>query len=147
MKALLVGILIFCLASPALADDPCKDANARPAGCKPPASWLCLSPELAASMATEPERIRRDCRLRAEATQRETDTVLRRELGKKDAELDRLRARYVVSLDVLADAEEARDEAVDEADSRWSTGELVAWVGGAFLVGAAGGVAAWYWSK
>ena len=142
MKVLVVALSL------AVAAPPCDDPNVRPGLCNVPKAWLCLSPELAAASEAERLAARERCEAEKRAQAGEAKTVLRRELGKKDAELDRLRARNAIVVDELAKAEEIAREAEDEASSRWTTGELVGWVLGGVALGAgAGALLGFYLSK
>jgi len=141
-EVLLVAALIWGLVCPAAAVCPTGEA-AQSVNCAPRgAGWICLAPELAALCPAELEQCRRDCDLRLEAQSAEAETVLRRELGAKDIELEHMRHRYGVVLEVLADSEEAKADALDEASSRWTTWELVGWVAGGIALGAGAGVLA-----
>ena len=135
-RALLVSILIW--GSVVQASPPCQDPHANPATCKQlPADWICLSPALAADCPArlEAERARRV--LEVTATKAEAETVLRRELGKAEADREATELKLEAALDIAQKAEE-------EASDRWTTAEVFGFVAAGVAVGAAAG-ALIYW--
>jgi hypothetical protein len=130
---------VALLASLVLSAPPCDDRNVRPGTCDVPSEWICLSPELASGTEAELVAIRERCEAEKRAQSEEARTVLRREVGKRDAELERLRARNAIVLDEIEKVEELARIAEEEASSRWTTGELVGWVLGGVVLGASAG--------
>jgi hypothetical protein len=101
--------------------------------------WICLSPKLAAANQAEKTAAAARCKAEKEAIKSEAETVLRRDVGKIGLEKKVLEVKFDLALTIAKRAEIL-------AASRWSTLEVVAWVAGAVVVGAAaGGFAGYYW--
>lgn len=131
-------VLILLWGTIAAAQAPCQDEHARLAACRGiPTTWLCLSPQLAAVCPAELDAARAGCKAEAQAIRAEAATILRRDVGKAEAEKQAVELKLGLAIG-LAKAAEA------EAAARWTTLEVVAWIAGGVAVGAAGGAAA-YW--
>ncbi len=132
-RLLLVGILIWGAVAQADPPHECAHNHAKPAHCANlPPDWICLSRQLAAEIRAEGEAERERCQLEKVALEAEAATVLRREVGKVEAEKKAVEVKLELALGVAEKAEE-------EASSRWTTLELVGWVAGGFALGAAAG--------
>ena len=144
---LLRVLLALSLTLPASAEppDPCVDLDLRPGRCSIPIGWICLSPQFAAADTADREALVAKCKAEKGALRAEAETVLRREVGKVEAEKDALSKKLDVALQAGREAEEARDRAQEEAGSKFSTWEVVGLVAGGLAVGAAAGALV-YWS-
>lgn len=141
----LVLVLVLAGRIASAATPPCGDPAVRPGRCKVPPDWLCLSPELAARDVAEAEALAERCEAEKRALREEGATLLRREEAIRAVEGEAWRERVRIALDAAEAAERAAREAEEEASSRWTTLELLGWVGGAVALGAAAGaVGVWY---
>lgn len=128
-----------------MAPPPCQDRNVRPARCSVPGSWVCLHPEFAAADIAEREAALATCQRKAEAERAELRSIMRRDLDRAVADLRAERRQTEIALDEAERMARALQSAESEVASRWSTWELVGFVAGALVVGAAaGGIVAWH---
>lgn len=141
-------LVIGCLVALQAAPPPCDDPNVRPASCGAPPRWICLAPDFAAADIADREAALAACDARRRAELAELRVSMSRDLAKRGAELMAERTQHGITLDELDRVNRALRQAENEVSSRWTTWELVGFVAGGLLVGAAvGGVVGWHLTK